>query len=336
VLVDFASHGRFVYRKSMTDKDRPGGDDPADDQTKHMESLVTQKSEREKPYLIVISGSQVGAMVKLKEGMTIGRGRQADFQTVDEGISRLHCRLRQTPVGVVIEDLDSRNGTFVNDEKIGTIILKDGDKIRIGTTTILKFSYADELEESFQRQMYDAALRDALTRIYNRRHFDEQLRAEFSYARRHGFPLSLIMMDIDHFKSVNDNHGHPVGDVVLIGLAQAVTQAIRHEDLFARYGGEEFVVLCRGTKGSVAYTIANRIRERVEQTALVSDVPELRVTVSAGVACGPTAEIGTPDLLVEAADRSLYRAKQLGRNRACLDDPDMTLGQEAETKPPEK
>lgn len=284
-------------------------------------------------YLIVINGSRVGSMVKATEGLTIGRGSKADFRAPDDGVSRIHVRIdAAADGGLCAKDMQSRNGTFVNGGRIDSVVLQDGDKIRIGSTTILKFSYADRLEESFQQQMYDAALRDPLTQIYNRRHFDEQLQSEFAYAQRHGFPLGLIMLDLDHFKSVNDTHGHPTGDTVLVGLADILVSCTRQEDLFARYGGEEFALLCRGTAGPVTFSIANRIRRQLEQAILVSDLPELRVTLSAGVAGIPDGAIGTSQALIDAADKALYRAKDLGRNRVCLFDADLSTSGE---QPPE-
>lgn len=275
-------------------------------------------------YLIVINGSRVGAMIRVKEGMTIGRASTADFRTPDDGVSRLHVQIESGAAGgLMARDLESRNGTFVNGARVDSVQLKDGDKIRIGSTTILKFSYADKLEESFQQQMYSAALRDPLTQIYNRRHFDEQLLCEFSYAQRHGFPLGLIMIDLDRFKRINDTHGHLVGDAVLVGLADILVKCTRQEDLFARYGGEEFVLLCRGTAGPVSFAIANRIRRQLEQAILIPELPELRVTLSAGVAGIPDGGIGSPEAMIEAADKALYRAKDLGRNRVCLFDAEL-------------
>jgi diguanylate cyclase (GGDEF)-like protein len=288
------------------------------------DEYVDPDQRTEEAYLIVISGSLVGSMVKVLPGMTIGRGSQADIRTQDEGVSRIHARIVEAPEKqLAVEDMNSRNGTFVNGERVTKVVLKDGDKIRIGSTTILKFSYADKLEETFQQQMYNAALRDPLTQIYNRRHFDEQLLSEFSYSQRHGTALSLIMMDLDNFKQVNDTYGHLAGDAVLISLGQILSKSIRKEDLYARYGGEEFALLCRGINGPVAFSIANRIRRQVEESRLIPDLPSLQITLSAGVASYPEPYIGSPEKLVEAADRALYQAKALGKNRACIFDEEL-------------
>jgi diguanylate cyclase (GGDEF)-like protein len=315
----------------MSDEDGPrrGPDGETwEEETKLVQFSTSQPSapttEGDQAYLIVLAGSRVGTMVKVTDGLTIGRGARAGFQTLDEGVSRSHVRITEDDRGYLYaEDLGSRNGTFVNSDRIESVQLKDGDKIQIGSTTILKFSYADRLEESFQQQMYDAALRDPLTQIFNRRHFDEQFVAEFSYSVRHLVPLSLIMMDLDHFKQVNDRFGHPVGDSVLVSMAEILVKSTRKEDIFARYGGEEFALLCRDTSNLKAYSVANRIRRAVEQAAIVADIPELKITVSAGVAGVPDASIASAEDLLEAADRALYQAKALGRNRVYLYDPDM-------------
>jgi two-component system cell cycle response regulator len=285
----------------------------------------TEAPRAQQAYLIVLAGTRVGNMVKVTDGLTVGRGLRAGFRTIDEGVSRSHARIIEREDGALcVEDLGSRNGTFVNGERIAQPMpLSDGDKIQIGTTTILKFSYADRLEESFQKQMYNAALRDPLTRIFNRRHFDEQLLSEFSYALRHSKLLSLIMMDLDHFKQVNDTRGHLVGDAVLVGLAELLQRSTRKEDLFARYGGEEFTLLCRDTSSLTAFSIANRIRRQMEQCNIVPEIPELHVTLSAGVAGVPDPSVSSPQQLVEAADKALYQAKALGRNRVCVYDPEM-------------
>jgi diguanylate cyclase (GGDEF)-like protein len=176
-------------------------------------------------------------------------------------------------------------------------------------------SMAANLDVSFQRKLYRAALRDPLTRLYNRRYLLSQLESEFSYVERHRTPLSVVMLDIDHFKQVNDTYGHLVGDEVLAGFAALLQVTIRGEDLAARYGGEEFILVCRGVVAEVALKIAERILRQVGEAALSAEEPDLRVTVSAGVAAVPHPKITTPQELIAAADRALYDAKRAGRNR---------------------
>ena len=272
----------------------------------------------EQAYLIVIAGSRVGEMVKLEQALTIGRGGDVDFVVTDDGVSRRHLTVETLEDGrIQVVDLGSSNGTFVNRDRVDRAVLRDGDKIHIGSTVILKFSYTDKVDEDFQKQMLQAAVRDPLTGLYNRRYLEEQLEAEFRFASRQGGPLTLLMMDLDHFKQVNDQHGHPVGDAVLRGFSASLRAGIRGEDVAARYGGEEFVVICRATQEPVGVKIAERLRQRLEELRLVRELPELRVTVSVGVASLPNPRITTSRELIEKADKALYVAKANGRNQVC-------------------
>ena len=289
-----------------------------DDETK-----VSSKDELDRPapkdrdraYLIVLAGSSVGEMYKVvAESTVIGRGQNADIQVIDEGISRRHAEIVHEDQQILIRDLDSTNGTYCNGERIAEHVLSDGDKIQVGSTTILKFTFHDSLDETFQRQMYESALRDGLTKIFNRKYLLDRLESEFAYAVRHRSPLSLVMFDIDHFKKINDGHGHLAGDYALSTLARVVSETIRQEDVFARYGGEEFVVICRGIDLPGAATFGERIRRQVEATQFDYQGTELKVTVSVGVAAVEAA-MREPSELVGAADDALYSAKRQGRNR---------------------
>src|SRR5262249_33437474 len=145
--------------------------------------------------------------------------------------------------------------------------LREGDKIQLGSTTILKFTYQDQLDTSFHQHMADAALRDGLTKAFNKKYFLDRLETELAYAKRHHTPLSLLMFDVDHFKNVNDTYGHLAGDYVLAKLAQLTSRTVRAEDVFARYGGEEFGVICRGVTLANAGILAERLRMMVEATS---------------------------------------------------------------------
>src|SRR4029079_401214 len=136
-----------------------------------------------------------------EERTVVGRGPKVAVRLNDEGVSREHCAFVRDGDKMVVEDLGSTNGTFCNGIKVDRRELSDGDKIMVGSTTILKFSYQDYLDEVFQRQMYESALRDGLTKVFNRRYFTDHLEKEFAYALRHETPLALIFIDIDLFKS---------------------------------------------------------------------------------------------------------------------------------------
>jgi diguanylate cyclase (GGDEF)-like protein len=153
---------------------------------------------------------------------------------------------------------------------------------------------------------------DSLMGIYNRRHFDRRIREECARAARYGLPLSLLMVDVDHFKSINDTRGHQAGDAVLAGLGALLSHEMRICDVVARYGGEEIAILATNTDIDGARVFAERIRARVEAAEFLPG--GLRCTVSIGVAAfhGPP---DGPGELVAAADAALYRAKESGRNR---------------------
>lgn len=274
---------------------------------------------RDRPFLIILAGDNVGEMIPLKhDENVIGRSQTATIRINDAGISRRHAKFTIAGGDVLVEDLQSANGTLVNaDPVVSPRVLKDGDKITLGSTTILKFTYSDELEISFQRKMLEAALRDGLTGAFNKRYLMDRLATEFAFALRHKTPLSLIMLDVDHFKKVNDTYGHPAGDEVLVKLARVVHETIRKEDVFARYGGEEFAVLCRSVDTKNARILAERLRERIAAAGVEYEGDKIVVTASFGIAeLAPATD--TPEKLIAAADAALYSAKQAGRNCVVL------------------
>lgn len=273
-------------------------------------------------YLIVLSGRSVGKMYKLPQGEhVLGRSADADIRLDDEGVSRSHARMsRRRDDTVEVSDLDSTNGTFVNGTQIRHFTLSDGDRIQIGSVTILKFSYQDSLEEQFQQQLYDSATRDPLTQAYNKRFFDEQFEKDLAHASRHQQPLSLLMLDVDHFKRINDTHGHPAGDHVLQRLAATVMASLRTEDAFCRVGGEEFAVIMRDCTGQEAVQLAERLRVLVQNTRFVYGGNEIPVTLSLGVSSHDLSRHRTTASLVAEADRCLYEAKRGGRNRVSYPD----------------
>lgn len=271
---------------------------------------------RNRACFVIVAGANVGEMFPLEDSgdLIIGRSSEAQLQLTDEGVSRRHVRVHCRMDEIVIEDLGSANGTRVNGDKIVQHTLVDGDKLQLGSTSVLKFTYQDELDEAFQRNMLDAAQRDGLTGAFNKGYFAHRLETEMAYAARHKVPLSLLLLDLDHFKNVNDTYGHPAGDAVLVQLTRLVHAQLRTEDVFARYGGEEFALLCRATATEEAMLVGERVRVGVETTSFMSDGVRLPVTVSIGLATFVGGQ-GGADALVERADRALYAAKGGGRNR---------------------
>ena len=284
-----------------------------------MRKELDLRTERDRACLIVLAGSNVGEMYRLEAGETLlGRASTATIRINDDGVSRRHARVIQLGGEVVIEDLKSANGTLVNGDLVESRKLRDGDKIRLGSTTVLKFTFQDQLDESFQQQMYDAALRDGLTKAYNKKYFMDRLDTEFSYAKRHRADLSLLLFDVDHFKRVNDTYGHLAGDYVLSKLSRIGMGTVRTEDIFARYGGEEFGVICRAVPLAHAGILAERLRSMVETTVFEFDGRRMPITISVGVSALPQCPVETATELIAEADAALYEAKRCGRNRVLL------------------
>jgi diguanylate cyclase (GGDEF)-like protein len=274
---------------------------------------------RDQAYLIVLAGSAMGETYKLnRERTVIGRGQKAHVRMMDEGVSREHCEVRIEGDKMILQDLDSTNGTFCRGARVEKHELEDGDKILVGSGTVLKFTYHDSLDETFQRQMYESALRDDLTKTWNKKYFTDRLESEFAYATRMRGPLALVVFDLDHFKDVNDTFGHPAGDYVLSEMAMIVSTLIRIEDVFARVGGEEFAVICRATDKEQCQAVAQRIRTTIASHHFNIDGHTIPITTSAGISAIPDAHIRDAQALVATADQALYQAKHEGRNRICV------------------
>jgi len=282
-------------------------------------SAVRVPASRDQAYLIVLAGSAMGEMYKItREKSIIGRGQRADIRMMDEGVSREHCEILIEGDKIVLRDLGSTNGTYCRGLRVDRHELQDGDKILVGSGTVLKFTYHDKLDEVFQRQMYESALRDDLTKAFNKKYFMDRVESEFAYAVRHNVPLSLVSFDIDHFKSINDTYGHPAGDYVLAEMSSAILGSVRVEDVFARVGGEEFSTICRGADLTQGQIVAERLRQAVESRRFLFEGKSIPVTISVGVANVPNASIRDAMEFISAADQMLYEAKRGGRNRVCV------------------
>jgi len=278
-----------------------------------------RSSKRDRCTLTLLTGVQAGLVHWIDSDETVlGRGHGCQLRVEDSGLSRRHCRILKRNDAYVIEDLDSTNGTFVDGEAVrAPRKLEDGARIQMGRDTVLKFAVQDELEMRATRRLYESAMHDPLTGVYNRRYLDDHLQAEFAFAARHGTALALLLIDADHFKRVNDTWGHAAGDTALRALAGHLQRSVRAEDMIARFGGEEFTVLARETSAQGALAVAERIRRSVEKTPVQLDGGQtVALTVSIGVVhMGGARAYQTAQALLEAADEALYRAKEAGRNR---------------------
>lgn len=273
--------------------------------------------------LVVLQGEEIGRHFRLQRtSMVIGRSHDAHIRLPDQRASRRHARIDYRGTGTsddttfFLTDLESTNRTFVNAEEVESVRLGEGDKIRIGDT-ILKFVVMDGVEAKFHEDVRDLISYDRLTGLLTKESLFLAAERELERCLKYDLPLSVLMMDLDRFKSVNDTHGHLMGSHVLSEVGKVIHDAIRCADVSARYGGEEFVSYLAETGTTGARMAAERIREAVEEHSFVLDDRSVRVTMSIGVASAP--EDGTTlKELVGAADEALYRAKATGRNRVCM------------------
>jgi diguanylate cyclase (GGDEF)-like protein len=283
-------------------------------------------AEEKRHYIVrVLAGAQTGLSYMLEKGeIVVGRGQGCDLVLNDSALSRRHCRISCTPEGgLVVEDLGSSNGTLVDGEKVaGRQELDEGSRIQIGRHTVLGIAVQGVLEHAAARQLYEYSMCDPLTGIHNRRYFDQRLQEEFSYALRHKTAVSVLLMDLDLFKKVNDTWGHPAGDRVLRYAADVLARCVRKEDVAARFGGEEFAMLARIQAPDGAVALAERVRRRIERGSVTVENGLISFTASIGIASTfPDRAYTSVAELLAAADSALYRAKAGGRNRVVDDSP---------------
>jgi diguanylate cyclase (GGDEF)-like protein len=273
------------------------------------------------PYLLVLHGDDRGRRFPLRQGnTTLGRETDADLVIKDSRISRVHCTFRITAQGVSLYDNGSRNGTFINGMRIsGASPVTADSRIRIGRT-LMKISYKSQEEIQIEEEAFRDAVTDPLTGVPNRRWLYEQSGPVLAHAKRHASPLSLLMLDVDHFKKVNDRYGHAAGDDVLSAVGGLLQDSKRQDDLLGRYGGEEFVLVLQGAALANARTLAERLRGRVSALPIETGKGAVRITVSIGVA--ELRVDDTMESLLKRADEALYRAKEEGRDRVVCEAPE--------------
>ena len=266
--------------------------------------------------LVVLQGQRLGHRIDLGiQPVVVGRGPDCDVQIGERSVSRQRCRIWREPVGYRIRDLDSTNRTFLNDRPVAEAALTDGDRIAIGSC-VLKFMDRTSVEVRYHEEIYRLATVDPLTELYNRRQLLDLLEKELARAANHDRPLALMIIDIDHFKSINDRFGHPTGDAVLKRIARLVESKARDEFILARLGGEEFCAVLPEFALPEAVEFAEVVRAAVATCDFGEDGVAGSVTVSIGVATAADDRPGNSGLL-RAADVRLYRAKQGGRNQVC-------------------
>lgn len=295
--------------------------DPLDQDTirEHVTGLPDGRvrGPRTRAVFTVLSGEGRGQIYTMDGPVfVIGRAPDVDIAMLDDGLSRRHARVRRFGGMLCIEDLGSTNGTFVDGQPVRSQTrLTDGARIQLGKRAMLLFRLHDAVEHEMLCETHARTLLDPLTGIHNRAHLQQRLTWETARARQQDAPLSLLLLDIDHFKRINDTFGHAAGDEALRHVASWLAGAIREGDTVARFGGEEFAIVARGMDAQRAHRMGERIRELVAERAVPVADGALQLTVSVGVAHRAPGARTTSEALIEAADRALYASKAAGRNR---------------------
>lgn len=265
--------------------------------------------------LLYPNGPDMGRRFPLaSKQVIIGRGSDCEIIMDLDSISRRHAQLERGGSVVVIKDLGSTNGTYVNELQINERALADGDQVKIGNA-IFKFLSGGNVEANYHEAIYRMTIIDALTEAHNKRYFLEFLDRELARCARYQRPLSLVMFDLDHFKKINDSHGHLAGDFVLREMTRRLRSRIRKEELLARYGGEEFVAVLPEAGHRGAMDFAEQIRHLIERDPFEFEEDVIRLTISVGVATITGDETIDTMQFVKMADANLYSAKRGGRNR---------------------
>ena len=288
-------------------------------------SRITER----RPVLIALGGELLATPIPLDLAeVTLGRALDAHVRINDQKASRLHACI-STEVDpnsgttvFKVKDLGSTNGTRVNGRRITEAVLNHGDKVLVGNQ-LFRFELLDEIDRAFHQQIHRLLGHDELTGLLSSKSFFTELRREAARAEELSQPFCVLMMDLDHFKSVNDNYGHMVGNRTLQDIGVIIKSALRTGDVAARFGGEEFAAFLLDADYLQGLVAAERVRRGVEE-AVFSAAPEaahpsatrFHLTVSIGVACFPDDD-RDPIRLVELADSALYRAKRNGRNVTC-------------------
>lgn len=289
-----------------------------------LETLVTSRKQ------LLLSGDSANCLVHIYptnqsigrryplgvDTLRLGRGDDNDIRIHDNSVSRRHAVIEPDSDGYLVLDLGSTNGTFVNDSQVTTpTALRDGNFLRVGNC-IYKFLTGGNIEADYHEEIYRLTITDGLTNINNHRFLIDFLDRELARSIRHERPLSVLMLDLDHFKQVNDKHGHLCGDNALREFSHRLKSFVRREDLFARYGGEEFAMVLVETNANEALAAAERVRAAVSNQPFRNDGIVLNLTVSIGVSTtiGDEGEL-MPAEILKRADVHLYKAKKAGRNR---------------------
>jgi diguanylate cyclase (GGDEF)-like protein len=270
-------------------------------------------SKRGESCLVQIHGGELGKRYTIRAETSAGRDDTNIIFLDHDTVSRQHARFSYRDRNCYVVDLGSTNGTYVNDIRADNETpLSNGDLVKLGGV-VFKFFSGDNVEAMYHDELYRMAILDGLTDVHNKRYFLDFLEREMARCLRYGGELSLALIDIDHFKQVNDTFGHPAGDFVLEQIARLIEQRMRREALLARYGGEEYALVLPEINIANARLFCERLRVQIEKHVFLFDGKKIKTTVSIGIAFldGPMRSA----YFIKAADKQLYLAKKRGRNR---------------------
>jgi diguanylate cyclase (GGDEF)-like protein len=297
-------------------------------------STTESSSDREpsaerRPALVFLRGELMAVPIPLdRNQVTLGRALDADIRVNDSRASRLHARITteydeiSDETHYRLRDLGSTNGTILNGKPIKEALLEDGDKFVIGDH-LIRFEMLDEIDREFQQQIHRLLVHDELTGLLTSKSFFSELSREAARAEAESILFCVLMMDLDHFKEVNDTYGHLVGSETLEEVGAVIKNSLRAGDVAARFGGEEFAAFLLDADYSQALVAAERVRAAIEQHKFSAvrrgsneEGRTHHLTISIGIAAFPD-DTRDPIQLVEKADAALYAAKKSGRNRVC-------------------
>ena len=275
---------------------------------------IIELAAHQQAQLIVLSEPRLGSRIVLGESsVEIGRGSSTNLILDSDSVSRRHARIEWTGSAHRVVDLGSTNGSFVNGLRVTSHDLHDGDRIQLGKV-LLKYVAGGNIEGNYHEELQRLMRFDPLTGVHNKRHFEECLRVAIYATKTQPKPVSLMVFDLDHFKRINDTHGHIAGDGVLSEMASVVRGKLGEDAVFGRVGGEEFAVLWEGADLAQLCRVAEEVRKAAEQHPFRFEGTRLAVTISVGVAERPPGSEETAEALYKRADGCLYAAKAAGRN----------------------
>jgi two-component system cell cycle response regulator len=300
-------------------RSRPGGESlktlPLEEGAKLRDELRSVLKAPHRPVLVVISGNEMGVRKRVEGNLLVGRDPGADLVLTDAGVSWQHARLEDRGDSWAVVDLGSTNGTAVNGQKRPETVLAPNDKIVFGRT-VVRFEVQDALEQAYDEQVQRMLNLDDLSGLFVRRKFDADLAAMVDAARLKGQPVSLLVMDLDGVKKINDTHGHLFGAYVIGEAGRVIGRVVGARGIASRFGGDEFSAALPGLDAEGGARVGEEVRAAIAAHPFAREGIRLAPGISVGVAAFP-ADAGDPFVLFQRADEALYRAKQGGKNRVC-------------------